>query len=166
MRPPQSRRTKPKTERVGGRRSSPKGQVRPIFTLHTFRQHCPQGSCAIAPDLFSTEGLLSQIIIQILHKCQSPFNIALLQIHKSVCSVFFKEAFLFLTVGGRQVSSHQILSDELAKLSIELIWSGDSCFVSCQWIFWRGAWAHNSRWATCVCPYDGHASRLQCTDCV
>lgn len=31
-RPPQTRRTKPKTESVGGTRSSPKGQVRPIFT--------------------------------------------------------------------------------------------------------------------------------------
>lgn len=33
VRPPQTRRTKPKTEKVGGRRSSPKGQVRQRFTL-------------------------------------------------------------------------------------------------------------------------------------
>lgn len=35
VRPPQTRRTKPKREKVGGRRSSPKGQVRPIFTPRT-----------------------------------------------------------------------------------------------------------------------------------
>lgn len=39
VRPPQTRRTKPKTEKVGGTRSSPKGQVRPRFTHRTHRRH-------------------------------------------------------------------------------------------------------------------------------